>query len=119
MKSIELTKEQKDKLLEMSNDLFPEYKQIEFEKSGMINLFKTILTPTKNYDYIHWFEFCMTHLVEKILNPKPNKPERNLKDKFEKFFWQSNLYANGFTIDNIHPVDYLWKIYKSNKKIKT
>lgn len=93
---IKLTEKYKSKLLEMIYKSFPEYKRIEFEQSGMINLFKTNLTPTKEYDYIHWFEFCTLILSQKLDNFSAND------------FHDSLFYS--------HPIDYLYtEFLKLNK----
>ncbi|HEX8586098.1 MAG TPA: hypothetical protein VF680_17025 [Allosphingosinicella sp.] len=69
MKSIELTEEHKSKLLEMCKVLFPDYYQCEDEEYNTIFLYN-IKTYMKDNIYIHWFEFCMIHLSEKIYTKK-------------------------------------------------
>lgn len=79
-----------------------------------------ILQDSQNYDEIyvegiHWFEFCMTHLAEKILNPNPNNPNRGLVDKFKDFFWKVNLFAMVSNEKVQHPIDYLYGQFKQLK----
>ena len=75
MKPIELTQEQKDKLLEMCKVLFPEYKYITLGISYRIcngwSNDKLILDKdylSKDCIVIHWFEFCVRILTPKILS---------------------------------------------------
>ena len=103
MKSIELTEEHKSKLLEMCKILFPEYTTIPNDKNPK---FLTINWFTKqgyfihlmdDYDLkenkmIHWFEFCMTHLANKVF----------IQDE------SLNDFLLTFNI-NKHPIDYLYE----------
>lgn len=127
MKPIELTEDQKNRLLEMCKALFPEYHKWCFyhpiSKANMIVAFKKD-NDSDLYDncdiFIHWFEFCMTHLAEKIFNPK----DRNtaiIKNNFEAFYMEMNAYSWFIQDPGVresfadHPVDY---IYKEFKKLK-
>lgn len=131
MKSIELTEEHKSKLLEMCNKLFDlgdgVYTNFRFKPTHQFFLCKT--KETENYiqwindtngkiEEIHWFEFCMTHLAEKILNPFPLNPSRGLQDKFKNFFWKTNLFAMGLDHTVNHPVDFLYEEFKKLKDTK-
>lgn len=99
MKSIELTKEHKSKLLEMCKTLFPEWHEHCVEIDGNN---KTIIMFT-NYVggsewgqiIIHWFEFCIIHLLP-------------------KFNFEPNILLNS-DLKNKHLIDYL---YEQFKKIK-
>ena len=95
MNNIKLTEEHKVKLLEMCKELFPEYTEITigdqyseadtsfcqedldephplgygFNAANCGNILFFCVKKTKNVLYgkkIHWFEFCMTHLVDSI-----------------------------------------------------
>lgn len=81
MKNIELTEEQKVKLLEMCKTLFPEYKKIKikqgvscgdnyfiiYETRKIVSLGNCCSGYSKGIHFeIHWFEFCMIHLSDKI-----------------------------------------------------
>lgn len=70
MKPIKLLEEQKEKLLEMCKVLFPDYaiRVIKPVHSTPDTFFIQMgLKKSIKYDFeIHWFEFCMTHLPEKI-----------------------------------------------------
>ena len=63
MKSINLTKEQKEKLLKMCNALFPEYKETSIN-SGWLYLNRGDIP----LDAIPIFEFCLTHIFQITLS---------------------------------------------------
>jgi hypothetical protein len=150
MKAIELTKEHRGKLLEMCKELFPEYyKRVKYRGNNedyfadescrpqfKIHIYGEYLNfpsfednDSEPLEYnvqftgIHWFEFCMTHLLERIFNP--GNPHglvpRTLIEKLSEFFRLTNFYfwnvnfGNEDTDYENHPVDYL---YKEFKKIK-
>jgi len=113
MSPIELTDLHKFKLLEMCKVLFPNYYHLNFYSAQSKAL---QISETKNdLDLIHWFEFVMTYLVEKILNPNPNHPNRGLVDKFKDFFWQTNLFIMNSNEGTKHPIDYLYEQFKQLK----
>jgi hypothetical protein len=135
MTPIKLTTEQENKLLEMCKALFP--KHFEYYMSDERGTCKSYNYPWSR-DYVlftdrmgfttmimHWFEFCMTQLVEKILNPNPEKPLRGLQRKFKDFFWETNIYweKNQASLENNddsqndkkHPIDYLYDEFKKLK----
>ena len=91
MKNIELTENHKSKLLEMGKVLFPEYVEIDFNKSGLLTLWKE-KCPSIQWSEIHWFEFCMTHLCDKVF----------IHDE------SLNEFLLTFNVDK-HPVDYLYE----------
>jgi len=102
MKNIELTEEHKSKLLEMCKVLFPEYTKIDLEIEDnydgikdYIMFEKTIPLKSNTIIYIHWFEFCMTHLANKIL----------IQDE------QLNDFLLTFNVE-LHLVDYLYEKFK-------
>jgi hypothetical protein len=121
MKSIELTKEHKTKLLEMCKALFPEMFVPTIQDNGYINYSET--GKTIDYDdRIHWFEFCMTHLANKIINTywKCHLNEKHYKTNlFEEL---SDFYLSTINCDKniklkqqIHPIDYLYEEFKKLK----
>lgn len=99
MTSIELTKKQQKKLLEMLKEIFPEY---DFEFKLRDNLLsyglKTISTYT---NVIHWFEFCFRYLAPKIL-----------KDYQE---YMDFCHRCLFCSEKPHIVDYIYKHFKNTK----
>lgn len=117
MKQINLTEKHKSKLLEMCKVLFPEYDDVLFSP---ITFNMLMFNGTeKDTVYIHWFEFCMTHLVEKLNNLSDVYEEMppyvtnvyggangkwNLYVKFH-FHYPKNIYKK-------HPVDYLYEEFK-------
>ena len=98
MKNIELTENHKSKLLEMGKVLFPEYVEIDFNKSGLLTLWKE-KCPSIQWSEIHWFEFCMTHLCDKVF----------IHDE------SLNEFLLTFNVDK-HPVDYLYEEFKKLKQ---
>jgi hypothetical protein len=117
MKSIELTEKQKENLLEMCNKLFPEEgkwfkilcKNIYYSKNGKF--------PGKS---IHWFEFCMTHLIVKLSEEftKKGMSEADYTNNqypnwfSEKLSYHLNPFRNEEFEENvifIHPVDFLYE----------
>ena len=96
MKTIKLTEEQKNKLLEMCKVLFPEY---DFTIDKFSQCFVTFGLKTKDLyeQHIHWFEFCMTHLRTKL----------NLHH--DDMYLTTNPGIDTFK----HPIDYLYKQFKN------
>jgi hypothetical protein len=97
MKPIELTQKHRDKLLEMCKALFPEYEEILLEiepqydgSDGFVQLTRNLKNKFR-FESIHWFEFCMTYLAEKL-----------------------SQYPNQIEVD--HPVDYLFEEFKKLKQ---
>ena len=117
MKPLGLTEEQKEKLLEMCNKLFPEYKfSWEYDMYGRalkqdFNDVLCIFTKEKAFN-IHWFEFCMIWLVVKLrsFSKIQEHTPTQLMD-FYNFYWDVSNYR----MTQVHPVDYL---YEQFKKIK-
>jgi len=103
MKNIELTEDHKSKLLEMCKKLFPEYTEIylginDYDDNfdGFIYFQKTIPLISNIIESVHWFEFCMTHLCEKIF-----VDDESLND-----------YLLTFNVDK-HLIDYLYEEFKN------
>lgn len=112
MEPLELTQKQKDRLLKMCKELFPELDIFDI-KSGM--LLGTCGQSTDGIS-IHWFEFCMTRLVNKIFYPDGNG-KRNTRKEVEYFFFQTFVDAvEGATSGYNHPIDFLYEKFKSQAK---
>lgn len=114
MKQIELTEEQKKKLLEMCKVLFSEYSVWTFEEISQLGAY--------SYDYncllfsneaehhlykaesAHWFEFTILHLSKKILDKIENieKP----------YLW--TFQGKILNLEE-HAIDYLYDIFKKLK----
>jgi hypothetical protein len=122
MKPIEITKQQKDKLLEMCKALFSEYKYIQWDNQDLdigsplgyekVNQFrisnhifisKTKDAPHDDGIFIHWFEFCFNVLLNKI-----NYPSNQINN--------SKLITDNDLINANHPIDYLYNEFKKLKK---
>lgn len=104
MKPIELSDLQKEHLLEMCNKLFISSKPI-INKKGFIKLWQQDLSAIEG-EYlikIHWFEFCITILMNKIYYEFYKDMRGN---------WEL-LTAETFLIKvikyDIHPIDYLYE----------
>lgn len=105
-----------EKLLEMCRALFPEYKDFYFHSgkgdSGScehIGLGKEHPTNPEwvDYTYIHWFELCTIHLVEKLYRTPKTDLLNYMNCVFTYCFFEWNVMA-----DKVHPVDYLYNLYK-------
>lgn len=138
MKSIVLTEEQKKQLLEMANKLFPKYKfSFHHHDDG-------ILTKDKSFDnylpgflfgweicengeyseyyhdakiFLHWFEFCMTHLLDKISLMYDDFAYKLVKES--KINYLDGTIATGLQIGVIkgeNPIDILYKYFKKLKQ---
>ncbi len=114
MKAIELTEEHKSKLLEMCKVLFPEYNvswiDFKFDDSDLIWFRKDDPYECKG---IHWFEFVMGELTNKLYKLFYNAMgEQNI-------LWDL-LVKEGFYVQvlhhkTLHPVDYLYENFKKLK----
>lgn len=122
MKPLELTNEHKDKLLEMTEKLFPEYNNIYFRIDSKLSNINTAGQDSNilrlgnlktNLDIsIHWFEFCIIWIPEKIVrHPKFNN---------EFIIGMPQYYDGSEVIDyimescvnlvkDINPIDYLYE----------
>ena len=110
MKNIEINNKQKENLLEMCKKLFPEYPDLQFGVKEKHNWSKEYLVfgLTGNEPIIHWFEFCMTHLANKMIE-LGELPNFNNKLDYDFFsILQSSWWES-------HPVDYLYKEFKKLK----
>lgn len=149
MKQIELTEEHKTKLLEMCEVLFPEpeysfWWEYEMYGRGLKQSFNDVLCvchtfkkpiiklyngkefkQTSNYFNIHWFEFCMTHLVDKIDNLWIKHVNyKCVGYDTTSYDWTNRPFLKIWNIVNTghlkqHPVDYLYEEFKKlNKDIE-
>ena len=94
MKALELTKEHKEKLLEMCKVLFPESYSKTWDIEGLFN-YEPI--NYENFECFHWFEFCTLILSQKLDNFSAND------------FYDSLFYS--------HPIDYLYKLFKNKNYV--
>ena len=117
MKAIELTEEQKEKLLEMCKSLFPEYEGIWFHSLHSTSLTGYLKTNKTQYcDFeIHWFEFCMTHLINSLAW-KCIKTDILADCEYEdaRLKYLSELAEDRVT-GQYHPIDYLYEEFKKLK----
>lgn len=120
MNSIEITAEQKEKLLEMCNFLFPEYNFMfhhadegQPDTSKPWNFLPGFIMAWEKYPdgeyseyyrdvdiFVHWFEFCMTHLQDTL----KGKGAFNLEPDCD-IILMSSWYKS-------HPIDCLYEQFK-------
>ncbi len=113
MKPLQLTEEQRDKLIEMANKLFPEYIS-KRHQSWRFSDDELIYVKDDDIIGIHWYEFVMNWLVDAIYYPRPERRgNRNTADLIQKFhFHVFCTIVGGTNYDPIHPVDYLYTKFK-------
>jgi hypothetical protein len=124
MKPLKLTEKQKSKLLEMCNTLFPEYKEIILTKQKTLHfgVIDHISYKSRIPLSIHWFEFCITHLVSAI-SQKSELEEIPLyvnnvfrTSKGDKWTFYSKFFFHyPKDINKEHLIDYLYKQFKKLK----
>ena len=107
MKNIEINNKQKENLLEMCRILFPEYPDLQFGVKEKHNWSKEYLVfgLTGNEPIIHWFEFCIFYLIDKIFN----------EDQKEAYLSNKDFYKGGLSFGDEHPVDILYEQFKKLK----
>lgn len=100
MNQIEITEEQKKKLLEMCKALFSEYDKYTFWHSDFIGLYHVIDDEESAEDNvsIHWFEFCHCYIAPKL---------------FIEYKEKLQFYIDTYTGN---PIDYLYEEFKKLKK---
>ena len=98
METLKINEEQKQKLIEICKELFPEYKVISFDDTDNFGKV-SFLTDDSEYLF-HWFELCMFQIPKKMCDGE---------------FFIRNWLVHNLTENKIHPVDYL---YKRIKKIE-
>ena len=110
MKNIEINEKQKENLLEMCKELFPKYdfrinKPLFSNNESLSTVQFGKKSKTVYGKEIHWFEFCMTHLKDKLQDKleKVNKLDYNYQMKSYDSWWES------------HPIDYLYEEFKKLK----
>lgn len=123
MKSLEISEEQKEHLLEMCKALFPEYKgdisfnlEDESDKTSdyngfLIGFLDEFADYKPNCDlYIHWFEFCTKELLSKI-----SFTCRSEMLGEEEFIQNYNKGLFAIFLEQQHPIDYLYSQFKKLK----
>lgn len=123
MQSIQLTEEHKSKFLEMCKELFPE-KDINyvfinkfFPDKGFLEFY-----DNDEWSQIHWFEFCITHLLYQIY-PIWRQEDVNCITDFHldiHNYYMSDYIENKEIHKNYekyHPINYLYNKYKELQKL--
>lgn len=110
MRAIELNQIQKEKLLEMCKILFSEFKEIKLELEDNYEGTQNFVQLTKiNWGdtiYIHWYEFVINHLADKVFQMKSLSPIHLINQK-KKF--------GADIMCGIDPINYLYEIFKETK----
>ena len=110
MEPRELTKEHREKLLEMCKELFPEYDfefLSNFSEWGIISVHKIGQHEIFENTH-HWFEFCITKLSYKIFD-NLKFPARNAGDDSVQYLCDMMDRQTWYIKEAYHPVDYLYK----------
>lgn len=116
MKVLALSNKHKLLLLEMINTLVKDNAKgsTHIENTGLIYLYVSGDGVHYKYvlsDIIHWFEFCTTHLFDKIFRTTQSKYIEQART--EMFAGIEAIVHGGENEDQIHPVDFLYKHFKS------
>ena len=120
MKNIEINEKQKENLLKMCKVLFPEYVIYPADNDGFIEGEQWVGDQNMGEDRpvnefnIHWFEFCMTHLIEKLLFINSNN-DIFVENSFNKLSLFKGIIFDEDENQNKHPVDYLYEEFKKLK----
>ncbi len=118
MNPIELSKEQKDKLLEMCKALFPEHFTDDY---NLWSIDKDYITYWKYNNVaewseiiikIHWFEFCINEIPLRLYQLENDTS--GISDAHEESFIKY-LGEIAYYIYEKHPVDYLYEEFKKLK----
>lgn len=106
MKALEVTEEQKDKLREMFT-LFPEYELFVWNNGDSVT--KYYIFNMTEQCFIHWFEFCITHLSKEIFYSNTNQLKYQYENHTEllRALMSYHLFGEG-----THPIDYLYSQFK-------
>jgi hypothetical protein len=116
---IRLTKKQINRLLEMCNKLYPQYKRFFTVSCEMLYYSKRGDFPGFS---INWLELCLYHLPNVLFE---NMNESDLdEESFEDFSIDGSSYGSHdlmiqmiHNIPEINPIDYLYKyVYKKYVK---
>lgn len=123
MISITTSIEQKKRLIEMIDSLFPKDKfqtgNLRFY-SNETNAQTWTIYFNEEKQQVHWFEFCMTYMVEKLIicHDSAQKNIDATHDFLRKchVWWAAKFIRgedwDGDDADCDHPIDMLYKIFK-------
>ena len=122
MRPVEISKEQKVKLLEMCEYLFPEY---SFFLGMFTNCTVSLgLKTSRKYEaHIPWFEFLYVHLVPALsmLIPFREQPEyvKNVYSgwkKGDRWTLYTEFLFSYPKNKSVHPIDFLYQEFKDYEK---
>lgn len=122
MKQISIDKEQRQKLIEICRELFPEYSNVNWGRlyEGNYIWFDSIPNPKPDPYEVHWFELCMTEVpirLHKVLHDNLNRSTAGVIDKNKIEEMNEKYEPELLPLDvldllimgNEHPVDTIWK----------
>lgn len=108
MNNLKITREQKVKLLAMCNTLFPEHKWT----SGGFHLYAYV--PGQGFPnvVVHWFEFCMTYLQNKLYKERFKAEKTLAVDTWNNALVGALYFCFNHSQTKKHPVDYLYEEFE-------
>lgn len=110
MNKLALTEEQRDRLLQMCNDLFPEYDVVEYYDNTERCHFLKEETETD----IHWLELCILEISKRISGGfdtvYPKEKYAFIIDMMMKKMLDFSY------VKKEHPIDYLYNLYQQTLK---
>ena len=113
MEMLGITAIQEKKMLEMCEDLFPEYCNFDVLPNGIVR-FEEVDDKLEIKMSIYWFELCVLELPKRIShNGKSVFPEDTQYRIYESMSKRMlNIHATYKHIYPKHPVDYLYEEFK-------
>jgi len=106
MKHLSITEKQWNNLLEMSAKLFPEYKIIEKAYTLWFSDYYLMFDKCTLTECVHWFEFCMINLPERMFG----NPKNNFQGLLGREYWSEKV---ALSFSKMHPIDWLYEQYNS------
>lgn len=111
MDSKKVTKEQREKILEMCKYIYKDY-YVSYDANKLyFSERESFVLKIFTFTHIHWFELCSLHLIFDIVYINPNGITDDCR-------WEelTDLYCTAVFKDAKHPIDFLYEHYLKNKK---
>lgn len=113
MEPMKLSDEHKKQIIEMVCRMFSnkvEWEDLSNPLIGERNTYRLIIYNEGRNKRIHWFELCLTYLLDAILL-------KRYKDLNPRFYAGKEMFVTAcITSDTkMHPVDYLYEIFQKVK----
>ena len=116
MEAIKITKEHKEKLIEIAKSLLPEPKYISLGDEDIMLLSKSKNPAYEEISPIHWFELCFTYLSHEVIFD-PFKTIFSCEKSHSNMLKESMKLMYGEK--GVHPVDYLYEEFLKLKQNKS